>query len=74
MDSSKTRAQRKGKVSFSQSFYGMHPSKYGFPSNNQMSQPGQVIEGTPLGSVISIPVFPNTPENITNLLTKHIFY
>ena len=45
-----------------------------FSINNQMSQPGQVVGGTPLGSVISIPVFPNTPENITNLLTKHIFY
>ena len=55
-------------------FYGVYSSKYGFPSNNRMSQPGQVVGGTPLGSVISIPVFPNTPENITNLLTKHIFY
>ena len=74
MDSSKTRAQRKGKVSFSQSFYGMHPSKYGFPSNNQMSQPGQVIEGTPLGSVISIPVFQNTIVSFNYVKTKSFLF
>ena len=32
-----------------------------FSINNQMSHPGQVIEGTPLGSVISIPVFQKIP-------------
>ena len=36
-----------------------------FSINNQMSQPGQVVEGTPLGSMII------TPKNITNILTQH---